>query len=127
VKEILHDSLFVYTASEKYSIPITYDTSLLNDVPERNVPQTNSILLNNFPNPFNPSTVISYSILKSAFVTLEIYDMLGREIHTLVNEFQMVGNYSFNFDASKLSSGVYFYRLQLGNDFIKTKKMLLMR
>ena len=83
-------------------------------------------LYQNYPNPFNPETIILYSIPKSDFVTLKIYDMLGREIQTLVSEFQKVDTYPINFDASKLSSGIYFYQLQVG-DFVETKKMLFLR
>jgi len=84
-------------------------------------------LSQNYPNPFNPSTIISYSISKSDFVTLTIYDILGREIQTLVSKFQLENIYSVNFEASKLSSGIYFYRLHVGHEFVGTKKMLLMR
>ena len=84
-------------------------------------------LYQNHPNPFNPSTIISYSIFKPGFVTLTIYNILGRETKTLVSEFQIANTYSVNFDASKLSSGIYFYRLQVGREFVGTKKMLLMR
>lgn len=84
-------------------------------------------LKQNYPNPFNPSTNILYSIPISNFVTLKVYDVLGKEIQTLVNEFQQPGNYSIQFDASELSSGIYFYRLHVGSNFRKTKKMLLMR
>ena len=87
----------------------------------------NFALLQNYPNPFNPSTIISYSIFKPGFVTLTIYNILGRETKTLVSEFQIANTYSVNFDASKLSSGIYFYRLQVGHEFVGTKKMLLMR
>ncbi|MCH7677542.1 T9SS type A sorting domain-containing protein [candidate division KSB1 bacterium] len=85
------------------------------------------VLQQNYPNPFNPSTIISYSIFKPGFVTLTIYNILGRETKTLVSEFQIANTYSVNFDASKLSSGIYFYRLQVGHEFVGTKKMLLMR
>ncbi|MFC2084886.1 YCF48-related protein [Bacteroidota bacterium] len=84
-------------------------------------------LQQNYPNPFNPSTTIKYEIPKASEVKLKIYDILGSEIQTLVSEFQMPGNYSVNFDASKFSSGVLFYKLQAGSDFIKTKKMLLIK
>jgi hypothetical protein len=84
------------------------------------------LLYQNYPNPFNSSTNILYSIPRSGFVTLTIYDILGREIQTLVSEFQKANTYSVNIDAGKLSSGVYFYKLQLG-DLIETKKMLLIR
>lgn len=80
----------------------------------------------NFPNPFNPTTVISYTIPKDGMVTLKIFDALGREVKTLVNENQTVGRYAVSFDASRLSSGVYFYRLVSGN-YVSTKKMLLVK
>jgi hypothetical protein len=84
-------------------------------------------LSQNYPNPFNPSTLISYSLPKSDFVILKIYDMRGREVQTLVDKVQKANIYTVKFDASTLSSGVYFYRLQIGEDFIDTKKMLLIR
>jgi len=84
-------------------------------------------LMQNYPNPFNPSTKISYSIPRSDFVTLKIYDLLGKEIQTLISEFQQPNIYNIYFDASKLSSGIYFYRLQVGSDFMETKRMMLMR
>lgn len=90
-----------------------------------NLPKTPQ-LLQNYPNPFNPSTKISYSIPNSDFVTLKIYDILGKEIQTLINEFQNNGTYSINFNGTKLSSGIYLYKLQLG-DFVEQKKMLLMQ
>ena len=83
-------------------------------------------LNNNYPNPFNPSTKISYSIPKQSKVTLKIFDIIGNEISTVVNEEKPVGIYEVEFDASKLVSGVYFYKLQAGN-FIETKKMILLR
>jgi len=79
---------------------------------------------NNYPNPFNPVTTISYSIPNPGYVTLKIYDVLGREIQTLVSEFQQAGSYSLNFDASEFSSGIYFYQLEAGN-LVVTKKMVL--
>jgi hypothetical protein len=82
------------------------------------------LLQQNYPNPFNPSTTISFSIPTSEFVTLKVYDVLGREIATLVNENLSAGSYSYNFDASNLTSGVYFYKLQAGK-YSETKKMLL--
>ena len=81
----------------------------------------------NYPNPFNPSTRISYSLPNSGYVSLKVYDILGREIETIVNEFQKAGTYAAHFDASNLASGIYFYELQVGNEFVETKKMLLMR
>jgi len=83
-------------------------------------------LVQNYPNPFNPSTTISYSIAHNGFVSLKIYDVLGNEIVTLVNEEKQAGNYVVEFDANGLTSGIYFYELQSG-DFIGTKKMILLK
>jgi hypothetical protein len=83
-------------------------------------------LLQNYPNPFNPSTVIDYEIGKSVDVKLTVYDVLGKEISILVNEKQRVGNYSVEFNAGNLPTGVYFYKLQAG-EFSDAKKMLLIR
>ena len=83
-------------------------------------------LFQNYPNPFNPSTIIKFSIPKTSHVKLIIYDMLGKEVITLVNEEKICGNYEVVFDGSKLSSGVYFYSLQ-SNSKILTKKLLLLR
>jgi len=84
-------------------------------------------LFSNYPNPFNPTTIIKYSMPNSNFVKLKIYDMLGRKIQTLVNKFQKANTYSIDFDASNLSNGIYFYSLQVGNDFFDTKKMVLIK
>ena len=81
-------------------------------------------LSQNYPNPFNPSTKISFSIPNSEYVTLKVYDVIGNEIATLVNENLSAGTYSYNFDASKLTSGIYFYKLQAGK-FSETRKMIL--
>jgi hypothetical protein len=81
----------------------------------------------NYPNPFNPTTTILYSIENAGFVTLRIYDVLGREVKTLVDEFQYSGKYQFDFEATKLASGLYYYKLQVGTDYLKVKKMVLIR
>ncbi len=81
----------------------------------------------NYPNPFNPATKISYALPKSCFVTLKIYDLLGREISTLVNTVQQTGQYTVFFDAKVLPSGVYFYRLKAGDEWGATQKMLLIK
>jgi len=81
-------------------------------------------LYQNYPNPFNPTTVISYSLPFAEKVVIKIYDVLGREIKELVNEFKEAGEYSITFDASSLSSGVYFYRINAGN-LSQTKKLIL--
>jgi hypothetical protein len=80
----------------------------------------------NYPNPFNPSTKINYSLPASSKVSLVVYDILGRKIKTLVNEFQNAGKYNVDFNAEHLSSGVYFYRLSAGR-FSETRKLLLLR
>ncbi len=84
------------------------------------------VLRQNFPNPFNPVTKIKYSLPASEFVTLRVYNELGKEIAVLVNEQQNTGNYAVEFNAENLPSGVYFYTLHAGN-FIETKKMILLK
>ncbi|SMO91687.1 Por secretion system C-terminal sorting domain-containing protein [Gracilimonas mengyeensis] len=83
-------------------------------------------LSQNYPNPFNPATVIHYQLAKSGQVQLQVFDVSGRKIADLVNEHKTAGNYSVQFDASHLSTGVYFYRLTAG-DFSSTQKMLLIK
>ena len=83
------------------------------------------VLKQNYPNPFNPSTTIEYSLPKSDFVTIKVYDPLGREIAVLVDEYKNGGSYSVNFDAARFASGVYYYRLTTDNGFSETKKMIL--
>jgi hypothetical protein len=99
---------------------------------EINSPE-NFSLAQNYPNPFNPSTTIKYSIPnvistggKNLNVILKVFDVLGVEIATLVNEEKSAGNYEVNFNATSLSSGVYLYKIQAGS-FVQTKKMLLIR
>jgi len=86
----------------------------------------NYALYQNYPNPFNPSTIIRYSIPKTCYVLLKVYNILGKEVATLVNQEKTTGNYEINFYANNLSSGVYFYRIQAGN-FTDTKKFVLLR
>ena len=83
-------------------------------------------LQQNYPNPFNPTTTIKFSIPKSGVVTLKVFNLLGQEVATLINEEMNAGSYKVNFDASKLGSGVYFYKLQTGNHSA-TRKMLLLK
>jgi hypothetical protein len=83
-------------------------------------------LSQNYPNPFNPTTKINYALPKTGLVTMKIYDVTGREIHTLVNDVKQAGNYSVDFNGSSLSSGVYFYKIQSG-DFVMTKRMVLIK
>jgi hypothetical protein len=80
----------------------------------------------NFPNPFNPSTSIRYAMPNAGLVTLKIYNVIGQEVATLVNDVQQAGSYQVTFNAGGFSSGVYFYRLQSGST-VETKKMLFMK
>ncbi|MBK9098793.1 MAG: T9SS type A sorting domain-containing protein [bacterium] len=83
-------------------------------------------LSQNYPNPFNPSTKIEYSISEASFVQLKVYDILGNEVATLVDEEQSAGSYGADFSRAELSSGMYIAKLQAGN-FTKTIKMILMK
>jgi hypothetical protein len=83
-------------------------------------------LAQNYPNPFNPVTMIRYQIPTAETVSLKVYDVLGKEVATLVSGRQEAGNYAVPFNASGLSSGMYFYRLQAGS-FVETRKMMLVK
>ncbi|GIK59923.1 MAG: hypothetical protein JETCAE03_15050 [Ignavibacteriaceae bacterium] len=99
------------------------------------IPFVNEFSLSpNYPNPFNPSTLISYRLPVIGFVTLKVYDVLGREVATLVNEEKPAGEYEIEFDGSNLPSGVYLYRLTAGDPstssgqkFSETKKLVLLK
>jgi len=115
--------------------PLQYDHfigEIVLNLNPTSVEQTNSdvpsgyALLNNYPNPFNPSTTISFSIPTEEFVSLKVFNSLGEEVAELVNETLFAGNYSVSFDASYLTSGVYFYQINAGI-FIEIKKMMLIK
>ena len=84
-------------------------------------------LKQNYPNPFNPETIISFSLDKPKNVSLVIYDMLGKEVKTLINGMVKPGEHKIKFDASEIPAGVYFYTLKTGNEFTQTKKMILVK
>ena len=84
------------------------------------------VLEQNYPNPFNPGTTIKYSIAKDSFVTIKIYNTLGEEVATPVNEQKSAGNYEMNFNAPNLPSGIYIYKMRT-NNFTSSKKMLLLK
>ncbi|MDP1676767.1 MAG: AGE family epimerase/isomerase [Bacteroidota bacterium] len=120
---------------------VTYQPQIVNSIASSKNNSPNSFtLLQNYPNPFNPTTAISYQIPlnpplqrgndggagRGILVSLKVYDAIGREVATLVNEVKEPGNYTVQFNGSGLSSGMYFYRIQTGN-FVETKKMLLMK
>lgn len=105
-------------AQVKYNTVLSVDK--LSDLP------VGYSLEQNYPNPFNPNTKIQFSINDTQPITLKVFDILGNEVATLVNQELTAGSYQYDFDASNLSSGVYYYKLQAGN-FTETKKMILMR
>ncbi len=117
----------IYTSVQ---LPVP-DTTVITGIKDNSSNKITSYELDqNYPNPFNPSTIINYQIPKSGFVTLKIYDILGRELETLVNKEQTAGKYKLSFNSSEkglsLPSGIYFYRIQAGN-FMETKKMILLK
>jgi hypothetical protein len=137
---------FYWGAEYKYEKPITQGSSVLlghklflgdyatgdvltvaglDERTDWEVPQ-GFALSQNYPNPFNPTTAISYSIRAGGWVSLKVYDVLGREVAELVNEYKPAGSYRVSFEGSTLSSGLYLYRLQSGNQ-IMTRKMMLMK
>ncbi len=97
----------------------------LGNVVEVSTPFTYN-LSQNYPNPFNPSTTIAWQLKNDGLVTIKVYDQLGKEVATLVNEEKAAGSYEIEFNASSLASGVYYYRINAGN-FVDTKKMILMK
>ena len=123
------------TACQSYFYVVRMD-SLLNTTPigiisnNETIP-SNFILYQNYPNPFNPQTTIKYDIPKAPFtsethVTLVIYDILGKEVKTLVNEYKKTGSYLVEFDGSNLASGLYYYKISPSN-YVETKKLVLIK
>ncbi|NOZ62844.1 MAG: DUF4961 domain-containing protein [Calditrichaeota bacterium] len=125
---------FVSNAALDFTDPKYYSVSLENPITvsggtgvaaERALPRRYE-LAQNFPNPFNPTTTISFEIPATNQVKLSVYDLLGKEVATLVNGKVSAGNHQIVFDASNLQSGIYYYRLESG-DFVATKKLLLLK
>jgi photosystem II stability/assembly factor-like uncharacterized protein len=100
--------------------------NIISNIKQNNIIPTRSSLSQNYPNPFNPSTNIKFQIANNKYVLLKVFDVIGREVQTLVNEKLKPGEFEVTFDGSALSSGVYFYRLTAG-DFTETKKMLMIK
>lgn len=135
--EVLDSSVYVYSVfidkdnnkwlgyTNGYVVKYTGDniTDMKDD--KQNIPD-NYILSQNYPNPFNPTTVINYQIPQRGFVTLKIFDVLGKEVATLVNEEKPAGKYAVDFSSKGIASGVYIYRMKV-NDFSTSKKMILLR
>lgn len=124
----VHDIAFI-TNQRKTLIAIR-DTGTVS-VNENNVEISNYALLQNYPNPFNPSTTIRYSIPESGEIAIIVYDVLGRKVKTLVDDFKQNGNYEVSFNANDLSSGVYIYRITATKNgrmlFADSKQMILLR
>ena len=119
----INDSIVVHSGDSTASLNLKTITAVKNDY--LSTPKKYS-LLQNYPNPFNPSTAIKYQIPNSSFVSLKVYDILGNEVETLVNEIKTAGSYEVKFNGSNLSSGIYFYQLKT-NNYIATKKLLLLK
>jgi Secretion system C-terminal sorting domain len=103
-----------------------YGDTTVTEIATKNYRPNEFLLRQNFPNPFNPSTVINYEISQSSFVKIKVYDVLGREIAIMVNEEKPAGKYSITFNGGNLSSGIYFYSITAGS-FHQTKKMVLLK
>ena len=117
----------LYTVGMFYYSVIKYSQSSPTDVEENSSEVPETFALNqNYPNPFNPNTVISYRLPVTSNVLLKVYNIIGNEVATLVNEEKSPGNYQVSFDASSLSSGTYFYKLTT-DSFTETKKMMLLK
>ena len=114
-----------FAAATEFEIGTETSTTGIENRQGNSLPE-NFKLEQNYPNPFNPTTNIKYSIPQSGFVTLKVYNMLGQEVATLVNQQQKVGEYNVDFDASNLASGLYVYSLKSG-DYSLTKKMILLK
>jgi hypothetical protein len=110
---------------KSWGVTISYNTPISVRKISEFVPATYE-LKQNYPNPFNPTTNIKYQIKENKLVILKIFDILGKEVETLVNEKQSPGIYEITFDGNKLPSGIYFYRMQ-SEDFSETKKMILIK
>ena len=110
--------------SDVYLIKTTSDSSNIGLINSKTISEF--LLHQNYPNPFNPRTTISYSIPELSSVVLKVYDVLGNEIETLVNEEKPIGTYEFEFDATALPSGIYFLQMIAGN-YVETKKMVLLK
>ncbi len=125
---------YLSTTSDHYPVWTRFDFRRLSVANQANTQPKSFALQQNYPNPFNPSTTIAYQLGTMSDVKLEIFDVLGRKVATLVSSRQAAGAYSVNFNASRLSSGVYFYRLQATatngatvQNFVETKKMMLVK
>jgi acid phosphatase len=116
------------SSADSSAIPTSYwitTTDVKSNNYHTGIPK-NFRLFQNYPNPFNPSTIIKYDLPKEEIVSLKVYNILGKEVKTLVNEFENAGTYNISFNASELPSGIYFYRFISGN-FTQVKKLILLK
>ena len=118
------DAPIQFTGTVNNGQPVIIETAT--GVEEKIINPTSFILEQNYPNPFNPSTTISYQLPNDGLVSLKVYDVLGKEVATLVNEQKSAGKYEVKFDASKLTSGTYIYKISAGSS-VQIKKMILMK
>lgn len=121
-----YDNLWMSTYGDGLVVFNKNGVVLSNDVVKDNEIPEEYFLSQNYPNPLNPTTVINYEIPETGNVSLVIFDILGREVETLINEEKPAGRYEIRFDGTRLASGVYFYQLKAGN-FISTKKLILLK
>lgn len=126
VNEIILDDKYIYVADGTDGLYIFQYDGFITSVKDADFSYYSFDLHQNYPNPFNPSTTICYSIPENGLVQLSIYNVLGQQVASLINKEQSKGNYKVEFDASSLSSGIYFYRLKSGN-FVNTKKLLFLK
>ena len=124
VNKYENDEIFLFFDYNRWISYSNVTTSI--EVIESEIIPNEYSLTQNYPNPFNPSTTLKYEIPKESYITLKVYDILGREVATLVNEQQKAGYYEVEWDAVNNSSGIYFYRIQAG-EFVGTKKMMLVK
>lgn len=117
---LAHQGSNIYKLNVIYTVLTSVQENILSSIPK------DFNLGQNYPNPFNPSTKINYDLPKSGNVVLKVYNELGREVSTLVNSYKSAGSYEINFNASNLSSGIYFYKLET-DGLTATKKMLLVK
>lgn len=115
----------LFCGTDIYGIYRCANPTIVVDDKNLNIPSAFN-LNQNYPNPFNPTTTMKYSIPKTSFVTIKVYDVLGKEVVTLVHEEKPEGNYQVDFLGSGLASGIYFYRMQAG-EFVETKKFVLLK
>ncbi len=119
----INDSIVVHAGDTTANLDLKVLTNI--EQYNGNIPK-DYFLLQNYPNPFNPTTFIKYQLPESGFVSLKVYDILGNEVETLINETEGAGSYEIKFNGSSLSSGIYFYQLRT-NNYTATKKLMLLK